>query len=214
MNAIITNAMGIGAAVKAAGFAAVIAAAPLAGCDRFQKKAEAPVEEVVAISPEEQAAADAAAEAADVYAPPQLASVGAARTEDELRSAAATAFGDADSDGNGLLDKTEFYSLAALLAPTLDAIETSDDVFSEEPSVLDAPLDAIEAPAAEETLDNAAQAALDAFYAEIAGDDGLISAAEIETALLARFAQADEDSDGGLNDLESENFRSMRLFQN
>lgn len=186
----------------------------LSGCDRINRAADEPVEEAEPISPEEQAAADAAAEAGDVYAPPPLASVGAARTEAELRSAAALAFDDADAGDDGALDKTEFYTLAALLAPTLDAIETTDDVFSEEPSVLEAPVDAVDPAMAEEPLDNEAQASLDAAFAAIAGEDGEIALVEIENALLAKFAQADEDGDGGLNDLESENFRSMRLFQN
>jgi len=200
-----------GTRVLAAAAAAV--AFGLQGCDRLKKSADEATATPAPISAEEQAAADAAAEAGDVYAPPPLASVGAARTEDELRSAAAIAFADADTGDDGALNKTEFYTLAALLAPTLEAIETTDDVFSEEPSVLDAQVDPADPALGEEPLDDDAQASLDRAFAAIAGDDGKISLAEIEKALLAKFAQADEDGDGGLNDLESENFRSMRLFQ-
>jgi outer membrane murein-binding lipoprotein Lpp len=192
--------------------AAIVAGSiPLAGCDRLQKKTAEVEEAAPQISPEEQAAADAAAEAGDVYAAASDASVGAARTEGELTAAAEAAFKEADQDKDGKLSQIEFYSLASLLAPTVVAVETVDDVFAEEPTVLEA----IEEPApegGEELLDGAAQAALDQRYAEIAGADGAIAVDELSSALLLKFAEADEDGDGGLNDLESENFRSMKLF--
>ena len=192
--------------------AAIVAGSiPLAGCDRVQKKTAEAEEAAPQISPEEQAAADAAAEAADVYAPPADASVGAARTEGELAVAAETAFRLVDQNADGALDRIEFYSLASLLAPTVVAVEQVEDVFAEQPTVLDA----IEEPTpegGEELIEGAAQVALDQRFAEIAGEDGKIGLAELSSALLAKFSQADEDGDGGLNDLESENFRAMKLF--
>lgn len=198
--------------------AASIAAIAMVAC---AKKDDAKTAEIVseetatAAAADEAAVADATAEAADVYAAPATIDLASVRTKDALTSASDTAFAQADADANGALSQTEFYALAALMAPA-PAVET----------IVDATVDAAVGAAAEATDavvgDMAAEvvteeptmdsAALDASFAAIAGADANLTTDDLRAAYLSRFDAADANLDGALDDAEAETFKAANLF--
>ena len=180
-----------------------LAAIALVGCAKKEASAEqAPAVEETA--PIDEAAADAAAEAADVYASPTGLDLAAVRTKEELAAAADAAFAQADADSDGSLSPTEFYALAALMAPSEEVVE---DVY--EPAAEET-VDVVDAPLPEEpSLDSTA---FDESFAAIAGADAVLTTDELRAALLTRYDAADVNLDGALDDSESETFAATRLF--
>ncbi len=173
--------------------AASIAAIAMVACAKKDdaKTAEIVAEETAtAAAADEAVVADATAEAADVYATPATIDLASVRTKDALTAASDTAFAQADADANGALSQTEFYALAALMAPA-PAVET----------IVDATVDAAVGPpprrpmrslaksppksfSEEPTMDSAS---LDASFAAIAGADASLTTDDLRAAYLSRF---------------------------
>lgn len=192
-----------------------ISMAALAAVACAKKESAAPdpaaaVEEAVAGDP----TLDAAAEAADVYAAPVSFDLASIRSKEALGATADAAFAAADSDADGSLSLTEFYALAALMAPEVaadsavdGATEVMTDVFAEG---AEAEIQVVDEVIAEEP--SADSSALDASYAAIAGADGRLTADDLRAAFLAKFDAADANLDGALDDGESAVFAAASLF--
>lgn len=151
---------------------------------------------------------DEAAEAADVFAAPFEFDLASIRTKEALTAAADAAFNQADGDGDGALTPTEFYALAALLAPSAPVegpVDTITDVFSEEGGV-----EAVVEALPEEPI--AGVSPLDESYAAITGADGALTADDLRTAFATKFDAADENLDGALDDAESAALVAGELF--
>jgi hypothetical protein len=218
--------------LKVLGAASIAAIAMVACAKKDETKAADAAAEAVAVETTEAAPAEVAVapDATDVYAAPTI-DIASARTKDALTSAADAAFAQADTDANGSLSQTEFYSLAALLTPAATA-ETSVD------AAVDATVEAAAEVAVDATGavvgevagapagDAAAEAvagivgeepavdagALDASFATIAGADASLSTDDLRAALLSRFDAADVNLDGSLDEAESETFKAAKLF--
>lgn len=212
--------------------AASIAAIAMVACAKKDetKAADAAVTEAAATAETaDAAAAEVAAvapETTDVYAAPTL-DIASVRTKDALTAAADAAFAQADADANGALSQTEFYSLAALLAPsatsdaavdaTVDAaagvaVDATESVVGD---VAGAPAGEAAADAAVDIVaeEPAADAGmLDASFATIAGADASLSTDDLRAAFLSRFDAADANLDGSLDDAEAETFKAAKLF--
>ena len=189
---------------------ALLAAMALPGCARKEAAtAEAPAADEAAIVDE--AAADAAAEAADVYAAPAAFELAAIRTKDALTAAADAAFVQVDADASGALSQTEFYALAALMAPVED--DVVEDVYETAADDAQLPADAIDAPdSALPEEPSADSSALDQSYAAMAGADGNLTSEDLRAALIARFDAADANLDGALDETESASFAGAPFF--
>ncbi len=205
--------------------AASIAALVLVACAKKEDTtvlAETPaVEDMATADSAEIAAADATdygAEEADVYAAPAAVDLNSVRTKDALAAAADAAFAQADSDADGSLSQTEFYSLATMMAPAADAMfddavdagagmaaDAAGDIA--DAPIGDAPIDGV---VAEEPMTDAT--ALDASYATIAGADASLTTEDLRAAFLSRFDAADANLDGSLDDAEAESFKAAKLF--
>ena len=193
-----------------------LAAIALVGCAKKEASTAdtSAVEEAEVIDEAAAAAADAAAEAADVYAEPTVFDIAAVRTRDALTAAADAAFAQVDADASGTLSQTEFYALAALMAPAAPVEEAVEDVY--ETAAADAPSmaadtgDAVDAALSEEP--SADSTALDASFAAIAGADANLTSDDLRAAFLARFDAADVNLDGALDDDESATFAAAQLF--
>ncbi len=217
--------------------AASIAAIALVACAKKDetKTAEAPAVEATAPAESAETAAvdtsDLSAEAADVYAAPATVDLATVRTKDALTAAADAAFAQADTDANGALTQTEFYSLAAMLAP---AAATDTVVESAADAVIDAAAGAATdaagavvgevagAPAGEAAAEMvgdvvaeepaADSTALDASFTTIAGADSSLTSDDLRAAFLSRFDAADVNLDGSLDDAEAASFKAAKLF--
>jgi hypothetical protein len=211
--------------------AASLAAMALVACTK--KEAEAPAAEAP-VAVETEPAVEAVepvveAETTDVYAAPTSFDLGALRTRDALTAATDSVFAKADADANGSLSNVEFYSLAALVQPTVEAVETTVDSAVE--MVTDAGANAAGAmvgevagekagDAAAATVDGALgtepaatdNAALDASFKTLSGDDASLSLDEVRNAFLASFNAADVNADGSLDDAEVIAFKTAKLF--
>lgn len=208
--------------------AASLAAIALVACTK--KEAEAPAAETTVAEPAAEAVEPAAeVETTDVYAAPAAFDLGALRTKDALTSATDAVFAKADADANGALSNVEFYSLAAMVQPTVEAVETTVEAGVE--AVTDAGAEAAGAVAGEvagstagaevaATVDGALgtepaatdNAALDASFATLAGEDASLSADEVKNAFVASFDAADVNADGALDDAEVVAFKTAKLF--
>lgn len=190
--------------------AASIAAITLIACAKKDETATAdataPTEETTAADATDETVADAdvAADATDVYAAPPAFDLATVRTKDALTAAADAAFAQADADADGSLSQTEFYSLAAMMAPAAE-------------QMADSAADAVEG-AVDETVDGVvdetapADSSLDASYATLAGADASLTVDDLRSALLARFEAADTNLDGALDDAEAASFHVAELF--
>ncbi len=202
--------------------AASIAAIAIVACAKKEetKAVDAAVvaEEVVADETTSEAA-DAAVAAVDVYAAPATIDLASVRTKDALTAAADAAFAQADADADGSLSQTEFYALAAILAPAPSetVVDAAADVAAD---VADAVVgDVALEPAAEAVVDAVAAEAsveeattLDASFASVAGADSSLTTDDLRSAFLSRFDAADTNLDGALDDAEAEAFKAAKLF--
>lgn len=191
--------------------AAFLAAAALASCSK--NSADALADDAADNAPVADTSIDLsgeAAEAVDVYAAQFEFDLSTIRTREALDAAADAAFLQADADHDGALTLHEFYALAALLAPAAPvegAVDTITDVFAESGA---GSIEAAEETFPEEPVADAS--ALDDGFAEIAGDDGILTADDLRAAFGEKFEAADANSDGALDDAESAALVSAQLF--
>lgn len=108
----------------------------------------------------------------------------------------------ADKDTNGQLNEEEFNVLAPALGQADNSLNPSGD---------GGPV-ATPGGGANMESSTATPIRADEFFAETAGTDGLISGAELEAALTARFESADADGNGTLNEDEANKFAASMLF--
>lgn len=198
--------------------AASLAVIALVACAKKEAATnETPAVEETAVEETAADVSDAAAEAADVYAAPAAVDLSTVRTKDALTAASDGAFAQVDADASGSLSQTEFYALAALMAPA-PAVETSVDAAVE--AGVEAATDASgavageTAPAAEPVAEEptADASALDASFAAIAGADASLTADDLRAAFLTRFDAADVNLDGTLDDAEAATFSAAQIF--
>jgi len=127
------------------------------------------------------------------------------RVKSDAEEAASTAFEQADANGDGMLDRSEYMTVAmsaegdAGMAPSTPALpgETVDPTV--EPSTT---------PGSTQTAE-AGSATVDTAFAEAAGDDSILSKEELRAAFLARFDEADADGDAQLSDEEQMTFAAL-----
>jgi len=107
----------------------------------------------------------------------------------------------ADRDGDGQLTADEYD----LLAPALGQADNSLN-----PSIEGGP---VANPGAGEVVDGADSEPVrrSTFFTMVAGQDGVISRSELESALTSRFDEADENNDGTLQGSESNAFVASML---
>lgn len=196
-----------------------LAAITLVACAKKEAAApETPAVEETAVDETAADVSDAAAEAADVYAAPSAVDLSTVRTKDALTAAADAAFAQVDADVSGALSQSEFYALAALMAPAEEAVDVLGDTGAEVAADAAGAVASEAAPAAE-AVDGivseeptADSSALDASFASIAGADASLTADDLRAAFLARFDAADVNLDGALDDAESATFTASPLL--
>jgi hypothetical protein len=108
----------------------------------------------------------------------------------------------ADKDNDGQLTEDEFD----LLAPALGQADNSTNPNGEG--------GAVGTPGAGDNAETSSATPIRAedFFAETAGADGQVSAADLTTALTARFESVDTDANGTLSADEAKNFAASMLF--
>lgn len=207
--------------MKVLGAASLAALALVACAKKEAATAEPPAADAAVAETTAADVTDAAAQAADVYAAPAMVDLAAVRTKEALTAAADAAFKQVDADADGALSQTEFYALAALMAPAEpveasveDVYETAAEAAAEAaPAVSDVAAETVDAAEAalpeEPTMDSSS---LDASFAAISGADASLSPDDLRAALLVRFDAADANLDGALDDAESAAFAVQRLF--
>lgn len=126
------------------------------------------------------------------------------RVKSDAEEAASTAFDQADANGDGMLDRSEYLTVMMSADPNVAAApgmpgETADEMTA--PSAT--------APGAAQAAEADAAAAVDTAFAEAAGDDSVMSKDELRAAFLARFDEADADGDAQLSDEEQQTFAAL-----
>jgi len=141
-------------------------------------------------------------------------------SKDDAERVAGEAFDQADADRDGMLDRSEYmtlamsaehYGLAASAAPgaaggEMPGTEPPDEMPSGEANAGGA---LPGAPDASQTAASDAMPAIDAAFAEAAGEDGSMTEEELSAAFLDRFEIADEDGDAQLNETERQTFAQL-----
>jgi hypothetical protein len=108
----------------------------------------------------------------------------------------------ADRDTNGQLTYEEYRILSPALAQADNSLT---------PSIEGGP---VANPGAGPNMEDSTAEPIrrDDFFAETAGNDDLITRAELSTALTSRFNSADKDSNGEFTPEEAQNFAASMLF--
>lgn len=126
------------------------------------------------------------------------------RVKSDAEEAASTAFEQADANGDGMLDRSEYMTVAmsaesdASTVPATPAMPGEADTTAQPSATSSAMQNAAADPA---TVDTA--------FAEAAGDDSILSKEELRAAFLARFDEADVDGDAQLSDEEQMTFAAL-----
>ena len=129
---------------------------------------------------------------------------------------AAETFGAADTDGDDTLTEAEFVAALEPTVQTDDLVvaetETETELTTDEPTTDEGEteLAAAETESETEVSDETLAASLSAKFAAIAGEDGTLSAEEMEAATVADFEAADEDGDDVLSAEERTVFASLK----
>ena len=119
----------------------------------------------------------------------------------DAEQAAVAAFQMADANGDGVLDQEEYLTIAMAaesgLAEAAPALEQGEvDIGAPEQQIRAAEADA---------------SAVEAAFAEIAGETGEATKDDLRAAFLARFEQADADGDGQLDEEERLTFAALMI---
>lgn len=124
------------------------------------------------------------------------------RTRSDIPAFVASQMALADKDSNRELSKEEYHLIAAALAQADNSFASS----SEGGPVAN--------PGVGGVIDSsdAVPVGRDEFFAISAGQDGAMSAADLELTLASRFDAADADSDGTLDAAESKDFAASMLL--
>ncbi|WP_411818258.1 hypothetical protein [Hyphococcus sp. DH-69] len=115
-------------------------------------------------------------------------------TRDEAKLFAESEFAQADLDGDGQIDKSEFLAYASVHAPV------NEPALTNEPRA-DHAAEIAEAPAQEKSAEET--------FAEISNGDEAISETEMVETRVAQFDEADANDDEKLDEQESQQFASM-----
>lgn len=123
------------------------------------------------------------------------------RVRTDAEQAAVAAFQMADANGDGVLDQEEYLTIAMAaesgLAEAAPALEQGEvDIGAPEQQIRAAEADA---------------SAVEAAFAEIAGETGEATKDDLRAAFLARFEQADADGDGQLDEEERLTFAALMI---
>ncbi|MEQ8936190.1 MAG: hypothetical protein RIE56_10410 [Amphiplicatus sp.] len=127
------------------------------------------------------------------------------RVKSDAEEAASTAFEQADANGDGMLDRSEYITVA-MSAESDPSIASSTSAVSGE--IVDPTAESSITPGATQTA-TADSATVDTAFAEAAGDDSILSKEELRAAFLARFDEADVDGDAQLSDEEQMTFAAL-----
>ncbi len=126
------------------------------------------------------------------------------RVKSDAEEAASTAFEQADANGDGMLDRSEYMTVAMSAEGDASAVPATPAM----PGEVDPTAEPSPAPGAAQTA-AADPATVDTAFAEAAGDDSIMSKEELRAAFLARFDEADADGDAQLSDEEQMTFAAL-----
>lgn len=139
-----------------------------------------------------------------------LASLSSVRTRDELEDRAGDVFAEADLNGDGVLDRAEYLTLA-LADAGVSAPEGEGDIsepMDEIASVGGTPAEGgVSAPTQLAGVDE--QQKVEAIFEEVSDDGETMTLEQMREAFLARFDEADENGDRQLDTLERMKFAQL-----
>lgn len=121
------------------------------------------------------------------------------RVKDEVEAAAENAFMVADLNGDGVLSRDEYMTIAMNLRPQTTADATT----------MPAPDGALEEGDTTMLAEEPSPVTVAAAFEAAAGPDGELTREKLREAFLARFEQADADGDDELNDEEWQTFAAL-----
>lgn len=136
------------------------------------------------------------------------------RIESDAERAAETAFGAADANGDGMLDRAEYMTVAISAEPAqsvpgiVDPVDPATGATVAEAPPIDGATPEGDTLVATDPVD---PVMVDAAFAAAAGPDGELTEEELRSAFLARFEQADADGDAELSDEERMTFAALTV---